>query len=118
MSEPELRSSASDSKPPMKMDVVVVIDQICLNPDFMLKGGSRKTAVCYQDLQDGLKQREAALEEITKGCEYAGVSCQHIKFKKLDFGETKVLEAFSNADVAFIDVSILVSFISSELLTY
>ncbi|UYV61663.1 MAP3K15 [Cordylochernes scorpioides] len=94
MSEPELRSSASDSKPPMKMDVVVVIDQ------------------------DGLKQREAALEEITKGCEYAGVSCQHIKFKKLDFGETKVLEAFSNADVAFIDVSILVSFISSELLTY
>ncbi|XP_077539984.1 mitogen-activated protein kinase kinase kinase 15-like isoform X2 [Haemaphysalis longicornis] len=94
MSEVDARSCcsvASACPPPRsKMDVVCVIDLITGTGAV----GGR------------LAQRKAAYEEIRKVCTCLGASLHELPFKKLDFGETKVLDLFYNADVAIVDVSI------------
>ncbi|XP_013114614.2 mitogen-activated protein kinase kinase kinase 15 isoform X2 [Stomoxys calcitrans] len=66
------------------------------------------TVVCVIDTQlgDHLKDRECALEEIQQAVTSVGANFQRVQFDKLDFGETKKLETFYNADVAVIDLSI------------
>lgn len=55
-----------------------------------------------------MAQRKAAYEEIRKASNCVGATLHELPFKKLDFGETKVLDLFYNADVAIVDVSIQV----------
>lgn len=94
MSEVDARSCcsvASACPPPRsKMDVVCVIDLITGTG----AAGGR------------LAQRKAAFEEIKKASNCVGATLHELPFKKLDFGETKVLDLFYNADVALVDVSI------------
>ena len=53
-----------------------------------------------------LKYRQLAWEDIQRAAAPAVVNCQHITFEKLDFGETAALDAFYNADVAIVDMSV------------
>ena len=54
-----------------------------------------------------LADRKAAYEEISKACNSnIGTTVNIIPFKKLDFGETQVLDQFYSADLAIIDLSI------------
>uniref|UniRef100_A0A1B0FQW7 Protein kinase domain-containing protein n=1 Tax=Glossina morsitans morsitans TaxID=37546 RepID=A0A1B0FQW7_GLOMM len=66
------------------------------------------TVVGVIDTQIGehLQDRENALEEIQQAVQSVGANFQRVQFDKLDFGETKKLETFYNADVAIIDLSI------------
>lgn len=94
MSEVDARSCCSVAStgchPRSKMDVVCVIDLITGSG----AAGGR------------LAQRKAAYEEIKKASNCVGATLHELPFKKLDFGETKVLDLFYNADVAIVDVSI------------
>ncbi|XP_077488632.1 apoptotic signal-regulating kinase 1 isoform X10 [Amblyomma americanum] len=93
MSEADARSCcsvASACPPRSRMDVVCVIDLITGTG----AAGGR------------LAQRKAAFEEIKKASNCVGATLHELPFKKLDFGETKVLDLFYNADVALVDVSI------------
>nr|XP_050027260.2 mitogen-activated protein kinase kinase kinase 15-like isoform X3 [Dermacentor andersoni] len=94
MSEVDARSCCSVASaschPRSKMDVVCVIDLITGTG----AAGGR------------LAQRKAAYEEIRKASNCVGATLHELPFKKLDFGETKVLDLFYNADVAIVDVSI------------
>ncbi|XP_054742509.1 mitogen-activated protein kinase kinase kinase 15 [Anastrepha obliqua] len=55
-----------------------------------------------------LEDRKCALEEMKQAIQAVGANFQRVQFDKLDFGETNMLETFYNADVAIIDLSILV----------
>uniref|UniRef100_A0A0A1XN16 Mitogen-activated protein kinase kinase kinase 15 n=1 Tax=Zeugodacus cucurbitae TaxID=28588 RepID=A0A0A1XN16_ZEUCU len=55
-----------------------------------------------------LEDRKCALEEMKQAIQTVGANFQRVPFDKLDFGETNMLETFYNADVAIIDLSILV----------
>lgn len=93
MSEVDARSCcsvASTGHPQGKMNIACIID---LNTGTGAAGGR-------------LAQRKAAYEEIKKAANCVGATLHELPFKKLDFGETKVLEQFHDADVAIIDVSI------------
>ncbi|XP_037942653.1 mitogen-activated protein kinase kinase kinase 15, partial [Teleopsis dalmanni] len=68
------------------MDVVVILDTT--------EGGGSSL------------ERQIALEETKQAVQAVGANFQRVHFEKLDFGETKVLETFYNADVAIIDLSI------------
>ncbi|XP_030374500.1 mitogen-activated protein kinase kinase kinase 15 [Scaptodrosophila lebanonensis] len=54
-----------------------------------------------------LEQRTCAMEEVKLAVKAAGANFQRVLFERLDFGETKNLDIFYNADVAIIDLSIL-----------
>ncbi|KAF4524857.1 hypothetical protein B566_EDAN017044, partial [Ephemera danica] len=60
---------------------------------------TRMDVVCVLDLQnqEHLGQRKSALDAVRQAC---GI------FKRLDFGEANVLDAFYNADVAVVDLSV------------
>lgn len=93
MSEVDARSCcsvASTGHPQGKMNIACIIDLITGTG----AAGGR------------LAQRKAAYEEIKKASNCVGATLHELPFKKLDFGETKVLEQFHDADVAIIDVSI------------
>ncbi|XP_037519076.1 mitogen-activated protein kinase kinase kinase 15 isoform X4 [Rhipicephalus sanguineus] len=93
MSEVDARSCcsvASTGHPQGKMNIACIID---LTTGTGAAGGR-------------LAQRKAAYEEIKKASNCVGATLHELPFKKLDFGETKVLEQFHDADVAIIDVSI------------
>ncbi|XP_064489363.1 mitogen-activated protein kinase kinase kinase 15-like isoform X7 [Ornithodoros turicata] len=91
MSEIDARSTCSlpSSCPRSKMDIVCVID--------LVTGAGSSLG--------RLSQRKAAYEEIQKAARCIGGALHELPFKKLDFGETKVLDLFYNADVAIVDVS-------------
>ncbi|VDP00708.1 unnamed protein product [Soboliphyme baturini] len=57
-------------------------------------------------IKDGLSVRQIVWDELLKFRETIGINFQRIPFEKLDFGETKSLDAFYNADVAIVDLSI------------
>jgi len=66
---------------------------------------------CVIDLHQapGKAERKDALEDVKQACsviEHSNVN--HIRFEKLDFGETNELDKFYNADVAIIDLSVQV----------
>lgn len=61
-----------------------------------------------QTIPELCPQRLKAHEEIQKACKDVGATFHHIQFQKLDFGEMNVLDLFYNADVAIVDLSILV----------
>ncbi|CAN7988829.1 unnamed protein product [Ixodes hexagonus] len=92
MSEADAKSccSVASACPRSKMDVVCVIDLVT---------GSGSSL-------GRLAQRRAAYEEVQKASRCVGAELHELPFKKLDFGETKVLDLFYNADVAVVDVSI------------
>ncbi|XP_014475486.1 PREDICTED: mitogen-activated protein kinase kinase kinase 15 isoform X2 [Dinoponera quadriceps] len=71
-------------------------------------GRPRMDVACVLDLQqpEHLAQRKRALDEVRQACNLVNANIHHIQFEKLDFGETSVLEAFYNADVAVVDLSI------------
>lgn len=54
------------------------------------------------------EQRQKAYEEIQKACQAVGGTFHYIQFQKLDFGEMNVVDLFYNADVAIVDLSVLV----------
>ncbi|KAK9506900.1 hypothetical protein O3M35_008749 [Rhynocoris fuscipes] len=64
--------------------------------------------VCVIDLvqQQNLNHRKRAFEEVNKACIPLNANLLHIQFEKLDFGETNVLTAFYNGDIAIVDLSI------------
>lgn len=69
----------------------------------------RMEVVCVVDTAnatENLQQRKGALEEVKLACTMVNANLQRIQFEKLDFGETTVLEAFYNADVAVVDFSV------------
>ncbi|KAH9381780.1 hypothetical protein HPB48_009812 [Haemaphysalis longicornis] len=114
MSEVDARSCcsvASACPPPRsKMDVVCVIDLVMMST-VSLSSSSLLFTLYSRITGTGavggrLAQRKAAYEEIRKVCTCLGASLHELPFKKLDFGETKVLDLFYNADVAIVDVSI------------
>lgn len=72
------------SRPP-RMDVACVIDTV---------------------QPEGVEHRKCALDELKQACSLVNANLQLIQFKKLDFGETNVLETFYNADVAVMDLSV------------
>ncbi|XP_017791880.1 PREDICTED: mitogen-activated protein kinase kinase kinase 15 isoform X2 [Habropoda laboriosa] len=75
-----------------------------------ISGRPRMDVACVLDLQqsEDLAQRRRALEEVRQACNLVNFNMHHIQFAKLDFGETKVLDTFYNADVAIVDLSIQV----------
>ncbi|XP_024085213.1 mitogen-activated protein kinase kinase kinase 15 isoform X2 [Cimex lectularius] len=77
-------SETSSQRP--KMDVVCVID--------------------FTQTDDSLAQRKKCFEEVKQACSSVNAVLQHIQFQKLDFGETNVLTALYNADVAIVDLSV------------
>ncbi|XP_042147874.1 mitogen-activated protein kinase kinase kinase 15 isoform X2 [Ixodes scapularis] len=92
MSEADAKSccSVASACPRSRMDVVCVIDLVTGSGSSMGR----------------LAQRKAAYEEVQKASRCVGADLHELPFKKLDFGETKVLDLFYNADVAVVDVSI------------
>ncbi|KAI8129196.1 Mitogen-activated protein kinase kinase kinase 15 [Lucilia cuprina] len=64
------------------------------------------TVVCVIDTQLGDHLKDRAFNEIQQAVLAVGANFQRVQFDKLDFGETKKLETFYNADVAVIDLSI------------
>ncbi|XP_050097866.1 mitogen-activated protein kinase kinase kinase 15 isoform X2 [Anopheles aquasalis] len=68
-----------------RMDIAVVID--CEHSAF-------------------LSHRKAALEEVRQACSQAGANLQLLLFEVLDYGDLKTLEAFYNADVVVVDLSV------------
>ncbi|KAK2715706.1 hypothetical protein QYM36_010322 [Artemia franciscana] len=77
-------------------------------------GGQSKLkmeVVCVIDLHladDCLHSRKKAYEAINQACISANANCTYVQFEKLDYGEVSVLEAFYNADVAIVDLSVQV----------
>lgn len=62
-------------------------------------------------------QRQKAYEEIQKACQAVGGTFHYIQFQKLDFGEMNVVDLFYNADVAIVDLSVLVCLMLYHLYT-
>ncbi|KAG0410038.1 hypothetical protein HPB47_012842 [Ixodes persulcatus] len=104
MSEADAKSccSVASACPRSRMDVVCVIDLVTGSGSSMGR----------------LAQRKAAYEEVQKASRCVGADLHELPFKKLDFGETKVLDLFYNADVAVVDVSIQIACSSYPLSTY
>ena len=50
---------------------------------------------------EGLK----GLDALQSAAKELGITCQHIMFEKLDFGETAVLDQFYSADIVVADIS-------------
>nr|XP_045590226.1 mitogen-activated protein kinase kinase kinase 15-like isoform X3 [Procambarus clarkii] len=70
---------------------------------------ARMDVVCVLDLSHTERQhhRRKAWDEVKASCLSVNANCYHIQFEKLDFGETNVLDQFYNADVAIVDLSIV-----------
>ncbi|CAL4111120.1 unnamed protein product, partial [Meganyctiphanes norvegica] len=70
---------------------------------------ARMDVVCVIDLvqSERLSHRRKAYDELKAVCTAVQANCYHVQFEKLDFGETNVLDQFYNADVAIVDLSIL-----------
>ncbi|XP_069957702.1 mitogen-activated protein kinase kinase kinase 15 isoform X3 [Cherax quadricarinatus] len=70
---------------------------------------ARMDVVCVLDLShtECQNHRRKAWEEVKASCLAVNANCYHIQFEKLDFGETNVLDQFYNADVAIVDLSIV-----------
>ncbi|KAK4320966.1 hypothetical protein Pmani_008220 [Petrolisthes manimaculis] len=70
---------------------------------------ARMDVVCVLDLihTERLHHRKKAWDEVKTSCLAVNANCYHIQFEKLDFGETNVLDQFYNADVAIVDLSIV-----------
>ncbi|XP_042878655.1 mitogen-activated protein kinase kinase kinase 15-like isoform X1 [Penaeus japonicus] len=70
---------------------------------------ARMDVVCVLDLchSERLQQRKKAWDAVRSSCLSVNANCYHIQFEKLDFGETNVLDQFYNADVAIVDLSIV-----------
>ncbi|XP_068222744.1 mitogen-activated protein kinase kinase kinase 15 isoform X2 [Palaemon carinicauda] len=70
---------------------------------------ARMDVVCVLDLSHTERQyqRRKAWDEVRASCLAVNANCFHIQFEKLDFGETNVLDQFYNADVAVVDLSIV-----------
>uniref|UniRef100_A0A915KU91 MAP3K TRAFs-binding domain-containing protein n=1 Tax=Romanomermis culicivorax TaxID=13658 RepID=A0A915KU91_ROMCU len=56
--------------------------------------------------KEGQAARRMAYDELQRMGEAQNLTLQHIPFEKLDFGETASLDAFYNADVAIVDLSV------------
>lgn len=75
----------------------------------LLQPRPRLDVVCVIDTThstENLQHRKCAFEEIKQACGMVNANLTRIQFEKLDFGETTVVEAFYNADVAVVDYSI------------
>lgn len=72
-------------------------------------GRPRMDVVCVIDMHqsENLNHRKCAFEEIKQACISVNANFIVIQFEKLDFGETNILDSFYNADVAFVDISII-----------
>lgn len=68
----------------------------------------RMDVACVLDTHqpEGIEHRKCALDELKQACSLVNANLQLIQFKKLDFGETNVLDTFYNADVAVMDLSV------------
>ncbi|ETN67846.1 mitogen activated protein kinase kinase kinase 5, mapkkk5, mekk5 [Anopheles darlingi] len=81
--QPIVHGGAVNQRP--RMDIAVVID--CEHSTF-------------------LSHRKAALEEVRQACVQVGANLQLLLFEVLDYGDLKTLEAFYNADVVVVDLSV------------
>ncbi|KAL3882967.1 hypothetical protein ACJMK2_029268 [Sinanodonta woodiana] len=59
-------------------------------------------------VQQSLKARKKALEEVKRACASVDAKHESVIFQKLDFGELAVLDTFYNADVVVVDMSVTV----------
>ncbi|KAK9881035.1 hypothetical protein WA026_014378 [Henosepilachna vigintioctopunctata] len=66
--------------------------------------------VCVIDMCqiDHIADRKKALDAVNQACLQVGANLNHIQFKNLDFGEANVVSSFYNADLAIVDLSIMV----------
>lgn len=74
----------------------------------VIQSRPRMDVACVLDTQqpEGIEHRKCALDELKQACSLVNANLQMIQFKKLDFGETNVLDTFYNADVVVIDLSV------------
>ncbi|KAI1728279.1 protein kinase domain-containing protein [Ditylenchus destructor] len=77
-------------------------------PTVLAASGRRLQIVLVLDkkVQKSLKVREMACVDIESVCQSLNVNLQLIDIDRLDFGETKSLDTFYNADIALVDFTI------------
>jgi MAP3K TRAFs-binding domain len=73
------------------------------------KGPSKEVCLLIDlnETQEHYQHRKMAYEEVKMACQSVASNLQLLQFGKLDFGDANTSDAFNNADVAIVDLSLV-----------